>query len=113
MKVAVSGRARATSSATAWWSGPDHDGQRRARAMGGGLQHMRQQRLARHRMQHLWQRGAHPRPLTGREHHRQAGSSSHRSPLLERFPAKWNPVRVKKTRQNKNLLAGELRRRRL
>ena len=34
---------------------------------------------------------------------RTAGSWSHQAPPLERFRAKWVPVRVKKTRQNKNL----------
>ena len=34
---------------------PDHDGKRCAFPLGGGVQHMRQQRLAGHRMQHLWQ----------------------------------------------------------
>ena len=36
--------------------GPDHHGKRGAGAMGRGIQHMRQQRLAGDRMQHLWQR---------------------------------------------------------
>ncbi len=50
----------------------------------------------------------------GRHHHllqsSQCGSQiqtlrikRHEARLLERFPAKWIPVRVKKTRQNKNL----------
>jgi hypothetical protein len=32
-------------------------------------------------MQHLRQRGPHPRTLAGRKHHRQAGSNRHRNPL--------------------------------
>ena len=57
--------------------GPDDHGERGAGALRGGAQHMRQQRLAGHRMQHLWQRRAHPRALAGREHDGEAGSSGH------------------------------------
>jgi len=42
----ASTRSRATSSATAWWSGPMTTAKRGARAFGRGIQHMRQQRLA-------------------------------------------------------------------
>jgi hypothetical protein len=65
--------------------GTDHDGERGARAFRGGIQHMRQQRLAGHRVQHFRQRGPHPRPLAGREHHRQAGSSSHEKSSTRAF----------------------------
>jgi hypothetical protein len=61
---------------------PDDDRKRRARAVRCGIEYMRQQRLARHRMQHFWQRGPHPRALAGRKYYRQAGSSRHRNPLL-------------------------------
>ena len=59
---------------------PDDHGERGARAFRGGAQHMRQQRLAGHRMQHLRHRGTHPRALAGREHDGQAGSSGHLNP---------------------------------
>ena len=60
--------------------GSDDHGKGRARAFGRGAEHMRQQRLPRHRMQHLRHRGAHPRALAGREHDREAGSNSHLNP---------------------------------
>ena len=40
-------------------------------------QHMTEQRTARHHMQHLRPRRAHPRAFAGREHDRQAGSPAH------------------------------------
>ncbi len=55
--------------------GPDDHGKGCARPVGGGAQHMRQQRLAGHRMQHLRHCRAHPGALAGREHDREAGSS--------------------------------------
>ena len=61
---------------------PDHDRQRSARSMRGGVQHMGQQRLAGDGVQHLRQRGPHARALTGRKHDSQAGSSGHSIPLI-------------------------------
>jgi hypothetical protein len=48
--------------------------------MGRGFEHMRQQRLARHGMQHFWQRGTHARSLAGREHDSETGSTGHSNP---------------------------------
>ena len=61
---------------------PDHDRERGARAVRGGVQHMRQQRLAGDGVQHLRQRGSHARALAGRKHDSQAGSSGHSGPWL-------------------------------
>ena len=55
----------------------DDHGQCGAGSPGSGFEHMRQQRLARHGMQHFWHRGLHARALTGGEHDREAGSASH------------------------------------
>ncbi len=60
---------------------PDHDRERSARSVRGGVQHMRQQRLAGDGVQHLRQRGSHARALAGRKHDSQAGSSGHSIPL--------------------------------
>ena len=60
---------------------PDHHRQRRARSVRGGVQHMRQQRLAGYGVQHLRQRGPHAGALAGRKHDSQAGSSGHSVPL--------------------------------
>ena len=61
--------------------GPDHDGEARSlRPWGAACEHMREQRLAGHRMQHLGQRGAHARALAGREHDSQTGTSVHPIP---------------------------------
>ena len=65
--------------------GSDHHGERGARSVRGGVQHMRQQRLAGDGMQHLRQRGSHARALAGREHDGEAGSSGHSIPLLSRW----------------------------
>ena len=84
---------------------PDHDRERGAASVRGGIQHMRQQRLAGDGMQHLRQRGAHPRALAGRKHDSQAGSSGHSSPSTSSgnakvagpslivFPRRWKPIR--------------------
>ena len=61
---------------------PDHHRERSACAVRRRIQHMGQQRLAGYGVQHLGQRGSHPRALAGRKHHRQAGSSRHRRPQL-------------------------------
>ena len=60
--------------------GPDDHGKRGAGFLWGGAQHMRQQRLARHGMQHLWHPGPHPRALAGREYDRKAGPAGHPIP---------------------------------
>ena len=59
---------------------PDHDRQRGVRSVRGGVQHMGQQRLSGYGMQHLRKPGPHARPLTGRKHDSQAGSSGHSVP---------------------------------
>ena len=83
--------------------GSDHHGERRPTPLRGGAQHMRQQRLAGHRMQHFRGRGAHARALAGREHDRQAGScrsseslssgGGYRTAavLIKRFCRHWKP----------------------
>ena len=58
----------------------DDHGRRSAGSLWDGTKHMRKQWLARHRMQDLWQGGAHARPLAGREHNRKAGSAGHPYP---------------------------------
>ncbi len=80
MNVAASGRRRLISSATAPWSGPMTTASAAPASFGAAPKHMRQQRLAGHRMQDLGRRGAHARALTGREHDGQAGSSGHPNP---------------------------------
>jgi len=60
---------------------PDHDRERRARSVRGGIQHMRQQRLAGDGVQHLRKPGPHASALAGRKHDSQAGSSGHSVPL--------------------------------
>jgi hypothetical protein len=81
---------------------PDHDRERSARSVRGGVEHMRQQRLAGDGVQHLRQRGSHARPLTGRKHDSQAGSSGHSLPLrtfgrrravFNCFPPEIKPIR--------------------
>ena len=75
---------------------PDHHRERSARSVRGGVQHMRQQRLAGDGMQHLRQRGAHARALAGREHDGQAGSSGHSLIPCNRWPAmRMAPRRLK------------------
>jgi len=61
----------------------DHHGERGAGTFGRCGQHMRQQRLAGDRMQHLWHRRPHARALAGREHDGEAGSNGHCSPCIE------------------------------
>ena len=59
---------------------PDHDREGSPCSVRGGVQHMRQQRLAGDGVQHLRQGGSHARTLAGRKHDSQAGSSGHCGP---------------------------------
>ena len=74
--------------------GPDHHRKPCVCARRRGVQHMREQRLSRYRVQHFGQAGAHPRALAGREHDCQARSCSQFQfpnfigAVLERFPAR-------------------------
>jgi len=58
----------------------DDDRKARGGAAWSRAQHMREQGLIGHGVQHLGQAGTHARPLAGCEHHCQAGSSRHPFP---------------------------------
>ena len=59
--------------------GPDHHGDVAAAGLHRRAEHMREQRAAADRVQHLRPRRAHARALAGRQHDRQARSPSSRS----------------------------------
>src|SRR5258708_264799 len=82
-------------------AGREDHGQRGAVTFRSGSKHMRQQRLARQRMQNLGHGGAHPSALAGREHDGEAGSSVHPNPyisgrycaaaVIKGFRPEWKP----------------------